>query len=67
VRKNRDRLHTLKGERGKGRDAVNTSERETTNIYCLGVPEMLIDSLMLSSVYSCVEEPLRKTLSKYRS
>ena len=24
------------------------------------------DSLMLSSVYSCVKEPLRKTPSKYR-
>jgi hypothetical protein len=65
-RKNQDRLHTLEGERGKERGAVNTPEREATNIYCLGVPEMSIDSPMLGSVYSCVKEPLRKSLSKYK-
>ena len=28
---------------------------------------MSMDSLMLGSVYSCVKEPLRNTLSKYKA
>jgi hypothetical protein len=60
-RKDLDRLHTLKEERREGRYAVNTSKREAKIIYCLGVPEMLNNSLMLGSVYSCVKKPLGKT------
>jgi hypothetical protein len=57
-------LHTLKEEDGgRGGYAVNAPQRERTNVYCLGVPEMLNNSPTLRSVYSCVKEPLRKTLS----
>ena len=67
-RKNQDCLHTLKEEDGeRGGDIDNTSKREANIIYCLGSPEMLKNSPMPGSTYSHVKEPLRKTLSKYKT
>jgi hypothetical protein len=44
---------------------MHQRERDKINILPLG-QVMSIDSPMLSSIYSCIEEPLRKTPSKYR-
>jgi hypothetical protein len=66
-RKNRDCLHTLKGERREERDVVNVSRGEAKIIYLPWGPETLKSSLMLGSVYSRVKEPLRITLSKYKT
>ena len=41
--------------------------RDKEYIYCLGGPEMSMDSPMLGSVYSCVKELLRNTPSKYKA
>ena len=60
------RLHTLREERGKERNAVNTSMSRQRIYICLGGPEMSMDSPMLGSIYSHVKEPPRITLSKYK-
>jgi hypothetical protein len=62
-----DRLHTLKGERREERDVVNASRGEAKIIYSPWGPEILKSSPMLGSVYSCIKEPLRNTLSKYKT
>ena len=66
-RKSRDRLHTLKEESRKERNAVNVSESKSNKYIALGGRMMSIDSPMLGSVYSRVKKPLRKSLSKYKT
>jgi hypothetical protein len=61
-RKNQDHLHTLKRGKRKVEDAVNTSSESKDNLLPWG-PEILMDSLMLGSIYSHVKELLRKTPS----
>ena len=51
----------------RGEDTVNTSKRQVKIIYLPWGPEMLNSSPMLGSVYSRVKEPLRNTLSKYKT
>ena len=46
---------------------VDVSRGEAKITYLPWGPEMLNSSLMLGSVYSCVKESLRNTLSKYKT
>ena len=63
-----DRLHTQKGERRERRGTQLTCQiRDKEYRYSPWGPEMLMDSLMLGSIYSHVKEPLRNTLSKYKA
>jgi hypothetical protein len=67
ARKNSKSPSHPRRRKGKGEVCGLCVKDKRTNIYCLGVPEMSMDSLMLRSIYSHVKEPLRKTLSQIQA